>query len=92
MVAPRALALEASLASTRPRIYEIAIASGSEGFGCSYAPPHLAHSGYLPTGPRQRGGDDAEIGDLLVPVGGIPTVAGLDVTLVVPPALIARTT
>jgi len=86
------LALEASLASTRPRIYEIAIASGSEGFGCSYAPPHLAHSGYLPTGPRQRGGDAAEIGDLLVPVGGIPTVAGFDVTLVVPPALIARTT
>ena len=92
LVAPWALAFEASLLSTRPRILEIAIASGAEGFSCSDAPPHLAPSSYLPTGPRQRGGDAAEIGDLLVPVGGIPTVAGLDVTLVVPPALMARTT
>jgi hypothetical protein len=32
------------------------------------------------------------IGDVLDPLGGIATGAGLEVTLVAPPALIARTT
>jgi len=43
-------------------------------------------------GPRQRGGEAAEIGDLLAPLGGICTGAGFEVTLVAPPALMARTT
>jgi hypothetical protein len=51
-----------------------------------------ARGSYFPAGPRQSGGDAAEIGDLLEPVGGIATGAGFEVTLVAPPALIARTT
>ena len=39
-----------------------------------------------------NGGDAAVIGDLLAPVGGIPTVTGFDVTLAMPLALMARTT
>jgi hypothetical protein len=51
-----------------------------------------AESRYFSTGPRHSGGEAAEIGDLLDPVGGIATGAGFDVTLGAPPALIARTT
>jgi hypothetical protein len=51
-----------------------------------------AHSHHFPAGSRQRGGEAAEIGDLLDPVTGICTGAGFEVTLVAPSALIARTT
>jgi hypothetical protein len=63
----------------------------SAGFGHSRRPGSPASS-YFPADPRQRGGEVGAIGDLLAPVGGIATGAAFEVTLIAPPALIARTT